>query len=791
MGDPIIHPPAPLTSVTEVIRASSGPLKVPASTTAVRTPEITSAAPELVPALATSSPTTVFTVPQPAASGQKPNGFPQIALPVATTVKQAGDIVSSATLALVTSALIDFIGAVAQQLQSSSVRESIPSAAIGIPDPATAPAAVATIAGHAVIATSSAFALGDQLLTPGVAVTISIGDGAVTVSVQTNAEGKTAIVHDGSTLALAQPTISAPSPSAVVLGGQIIATLSGVFVVQSHTLTPGAVVNIGSQDQPTAAAVLVDANGETALVIGSSTSTLAAQRAVITPVATIAGHVLSAVGAGHVVLDGTTLMMGSSVTIGSGTAAQIAVLQTDSNGKAGIVAGTSTIALPSALSLAEAQLSIVTPVATVAGLVVNTDSAGSVMVDGTTLIMGSSITIGSGSTALVAVLQTGSNGASELVVGSSTIPLPAAISSATAAAVAILTFGGQTFALSGGEVFVQGHSLSPGGSVVLGTGAGATTVAVQTDAAGSIEVVVQGSTTTLRGSAAATSPVSTLVFEGQTFTRLVNGNLAVAGQTLRTGATSTLGIGAHTTVVALQTDAAGHTELVVDTSTTVLNLPTPATTFTFAGESVTTLANGAVALEGHTLMPGASITLGSGSHTTIAALITDASGLEELIIGSQTTLLPFPSPTAGEVMLAGDLRLTRASRMATAFLIDGQTLTLGGAAATIGQGSKTTRAALITDAAGRLTVVEGSETLMLSSTKGIGGYVMSGLLGVGTSAKATKSTAAISPNGAAATPPASGQGGSKVTGTNDGRSLEGWAAAVMAVACCVAAILVV
>ncbi|KAK6430378.1 hypothetical protein LTR95_013468 [Oleoguttula sp. CCFEE 5521] len=793
----LIHPPAPLTSVTEVIRASSGPLKVSASTTAVTVPTITSASPEIATEMTARSTTTIFTVPQPAASGQKPNGLPQIALPVATTVKQAGNIVSSASSASATDALINVISAVVQQLQSSSIGESTPSAAIGSPEPdvvgpTTSQVAVATIAGHAVIATSSAFALGDKLLTPGVAVTISTGNDAVVASVQTNAVGRTEVVHDDSTVVLSLPTTSASSPSTVVLGDQTTAASSGVFVLQSHTLTPGAVVNTGSQNHPTTAAVLVNAAGETALVVGSHTTTLAAQQPVITPMATIAGHVVNAVGAAQAIVDGTTLRMGSSVTFGSGTAAQILVLQTDSNGKPGIRVGTSTIAMPSGSPIAGAQLSIINPVATVAGHIVNTNGAGNAMVDGTTLKMGSPVTIGSGSIAQVAVLQTGSNGATELVVGSSTIPVPAALSSPAAAAAAILTFAGQTFAISGDEVFVQGHNLSPGESAVLGSGAAVTTVAIHTNAAGQTELAVQGSTTTLRGLATLIG-LPSMVFAGQTLTPLANGDLVVAGQTLHPGATVTVGAGSHTTLMAIQTDAAGHTELVIDGSTTVLNSPTPATTYTFAGETITAFENDAVALEGHTLLPGASITLGSGSHTTIAALVTDASGHEELVIGSQTMLLPSPLPTAGEVMLAGDLRLTRASGMATAFVVDGQTLTLGGAPVTVGEGSQTTIVALITDAAGRLGVIEGTQTVMLSSTKGIGGYVISGLMGIGIPAKATGSTTLTSMAGvgAAATSPASGQGGGKVTETNDGPRLEGWAAAVMALACSVAAILAV
>ncbi|OQO12593.1 hypothetical protein B0A48_02055 [Cryoendolithus antarcticus] len=645
---PIVAPPQQLTSVSDVKLASKGPQSVAASTTAVVLPEMTSAAAEVVPAPVTSSSTTIFTAPQPAASGQKPNGFPQIALPTATTVKQVEDILPSAS--------------------SASANDVL----IGQPDvlqPTTA-VVVATIGGHAVLVSSSAFAVGSTTLTPGAIVTVSTGSDAIVASVQTNTAGITEVVHGGSTIALLKPTQNAPSPSAIVLGEQTVTATSGVYVVQSHTLTPGAVVNIGSQDQPTAAAMLVNAAGETALVVDSHTTTLAAQQTLVTPVATVAGHVVNVVGASQVVVDGTTLTRGTPVAIGSGTATQMAAVQTDSDGR------------------------------------------------------------------------------SALVIASSTILLPSTVFLATAASPAVLAFAGQTFAISGDEVFVQGHSISPGESLVLGAGAAATTVAVQIDAAGQTEVIVQGSTTTLHGLATATSPASDLVFAGQTLTPLDNGDLLIAGQILHSDGTITIGSGSRTTVAAFQTDAAGHTELVVDGSTTMLDLPRPITTLTFAQHTVTELADGTIVFNGHTLTPGASATLGSGPDATMAAMITDASGREELVIGSQTTLLPSSRPLMrySEVMSAGDLTLTRLPGSQTVFGIDGQTVTLGGGSITLGSGSQTTHLALVTDSAGRLEVVEGSSTILLQSSagSGIGGYVISGLLG-GVAAESTTQSGQFSP----------------------------------------------
>ncbi|KAK5200908.1 hypothetical protein LTR16_004452, partial [Cryomyces antarcticus] len=122
------------------------------------------------------------------------------------------------------------------------------------------------------------------------------------------------------------------------------------------------------------------------------------------------------------------------------------------------------------------------------------------IVQGQTLVPGSSIALGSGPSPTIIALQT-SNDVTQLVAGSSTFVLPTAAAAAASAlfSTPIIVGSATVTANAQGAYVVQGQTLAPGHAITLGSGGGgtATVIALTTNAAGHSVLVVGGTSSTL------------------------------------------------------------------------------------------------------------------------------------------------------------------------------------------------------------------------------------------------------------------------------------------------------
>ncbi|KAF4540810.1 Mucin-2-like [Lasiodiplodia theobromae] len=282
-----------------------------------------------------------------------------------------------------------------------------------------------------------------------------------------------------------------------------------------------------------------------------------------------------------------------------------------------------------------------------------------------------------------------------VIGGSSTVTLPTAAPAAQSPSPPALTIGDQTIQPSGTAYIISGQTVSPGTPITLGTGPSATVIALTTNAAGS-PIVIVGSSTIPYTTPAITGappivPLSPLTLaDGQTIVA-ASGSAAyvIAGQTLFPGGAPITVAG---TTYALTTDAAGQTIAV---------------------------ANGAVI---QTVAPAATAAVAATAQTTSAPPL--------VIYG--TTIQPVDG---------------------TAYVYDGQTLTLGGTVTVGGDaGSSKTTLVLTTNAAGQTVVVQtvgGTRTTATatasrgsSTSSGLGGLINSGLGGTGGATAAASSTGA-------------------------------------------------
>lgn len=285
-----------------------------------------------------------------------------------------------------------------------------------------------------------------------------------------------------------------------------------------------------------------------------------------------------------------------------------------------------------------------------------------------------------------------------VIGGSSTVILPTApASAAQSPSPPTLTIGDQTIQPSGTAYIISGQTVSPGSPITLGTGPSATIIALTTNAAGSPIVIVGSSTIPYYNTPAITGappivPLSPL--------------------TLADGQTIVAASGSAAYVIAGQTLLPGGAPITVAGTTYAL-------TTDAAGQTVAVI-NGAVI---QTVAPAATAAVAAAQTTPAPPLV---------IYG--TTIQPVDG---------------------TAYVYDGQTLTLGGTV-TVGGSSKTTLV-LTTNAAGQTVVVQtvgGTKTTATASTgrggsstsSGLGGLINSGL-GGGSGGGAT---AAASSTGAAA-----------------------------------------
>ena len=306
------------------------------------------------------------------------------------------------------------------------------------------------------------------------------------------------------------------------------------------------------------------------------------------------------------------------------------------------------------------------------------------------LALGSTITLGSGSSATEVALVTNSKGQTEIVHDQVSM---------TALALSDSVFGIPVTKLTSGVVIGR-KTLQVGSSVTLGQGAATTVFALSTDDTGQIEII-QGHATAIIGS-------SDNVF-GKPVTG-PNGDVAIGSKTLEVGSTITLCSGPAKTEVALETNALGQTEIVQGQWTAVI-----APIGSVFGEPVSPVSGGIV-IGGKTLELGSTIILDSGASTTRAALETNGLGQTEIIEGQSTEVL-LPSATSEGLVFE--------SGASGAVVIDGHTLGLG-STITLGSGAQTTELALETNSLGQTEIIEGTTTDLLTTGR-MGSYILSGM----------------------------------------------------------------
>lgn len=210
-----------------------------------------------------------------------------------------------------------------------------------------------------------------------------------------------------------------------------------------------------------------------------------------------------------------------------------------------------------------------------------------------------------------------------------------------------IAVGGVTLqpATSASSVLVVGsQTVAPGSSVTIGSGSSTTVVALITTGSRTIvRVGTTESTLSEQVTADAISSNSPVVFGGVTASPTASGAFLVNSQTLAPGSSIIVGSGTSTTVVALETSGS-QTILQVGTSKSTLSeQPTPgiaANTQPIKLEGITAspVPSGGYVVDGQTLTPGETLTLGSGSSTT--AVILQTSGSDTILqIGTQVTTL--------------------------------------------------------------------------------------------------------------------------------------------------------
>ena len=287
------------------------------------------------------------------------------------------------------------------------------------------------------------------------------------------------------------------------------------------------------------------------------------------------------------------------------------------------------------LSNIAGSATVESPVFSIGGLTVNVNSASSLIIGSHTLVAGGpAITISNEPISLAA-------SASYLAVGSYTQALDAAL--------AVLTFGDQTYTINPASVFTIGtQTLAPGGIItVSGT-------PISLALSGSY--IVEGSSTIAFSPETTVSPSKgpeVLTFKNRPYTENSASAFVIGTQTLVPGGVITI----SGTPISLALSGS----YVVEGSSTMTVFPIPASSLppggpeilTFAGQPYTVNSASDYIINGQTLVPGAAITV-SGTPISLAAqgtevvIGTSTEGLGGLIMsgfgdppGSSVTVSPF------------------------------------------------------------------------------------------------------------------------------------------------------
>jgi hypothetical protein len=559
-------------------------------------------------------------------------------------------------------------------------------------------------------------------------VTVGTGASQTIVALSTDQAGNTVLNVGGQV----STVLNSPDTVAPIVAGTITLTpasssSSPQFVVSSQTLSVGGSITLGSGASQTIVALATNAAGATVLNAGGQLSTLATQQATTAPLV-VAGTTLSPVAgsSGVFSIAGTTLSVGGSATLGIGSpSTTVLALSTDNTGHTVLVSNgqSSTLSAPK-----------ITPAPNLVlfGTSITADSQSSsnqgYVVSGQTLTVGGSVTLGVGPSATTLALQTDAAGHTFVVSNgvSSTLSAPATGS-------APLIIGGQTItpaaslSNSANAFVVAGQTLTVGGTITIGSGTSATTLALQTDSTGHTIIVSNGISSTISVAATGAAP---LIIGGQAITAAATlpasaAGFIVAGQTLTVGGSVTIGSGPSGTTLALETDSAGHTFIVSNGQSSQIGTPTAGLgPLTIDGQTIsaTTLSSGGVGfvIAGQTLTLGGAIEIGTGSSATVLALVTDSAGHTLIVSNGHTSeILTTTSPS---IIINGQMiEATPLPPGGNGFVVAGETLTEGGSITVSG-----TVFTLTTDATGHTVLASNGHTSLLPNQVNAGALTVDG-----------------------------------------------------------------
>ena len=427
---------------------------------------------------------------------------------------------------------------------------------------------------------------GSQFAKSLMSVTVSLIPAHAGPSNEGNAQGQPAIIgglKGGETVTVSPVPVASLRPAAMVTVGSQVAWV----------VNPSAVVLGGQTVQAGSPAATI--NGQTVslgiggnLAVGSNTvhvpSATNSPHEVPQAITTIGGQVVSAGPSGFTV-GGTPLSLGQTHTIG-GTPVHVEA--------AGLVIGTSTIAIPASAAGSNNQImtSGPSPIAIVAGNTITFRNP-------TTTINNTPYYFGS----------------KGIVIGSQTIPM-----SASNTAPPIYTAGGIAFTANPTGFAIAGTTLSPGGAGFTFSG---TPISL-----GPLGILAIGSSTISLPSAP--SQTNILTVGGQIFSANPTG-FTVAGTSLSPGGP---GITVSGTPISLGTSGL----LAIGSSTTHLNAPPQSNIFTVGGQTFTANPT-AFSIAGTTISTG-----GKGVTISNTPISLGPSGV--LVIDSSTVTVGSTTPIA-------------------------------------------------------------------------------------------------------------------------------------------------
>lgn len=543
-----------------------------------------------------------------------------------------------------------------------------------------------------------------------------------------------AVVQPVTPQAAASSPVVMASPSPVVIAGNTATpAANGGVVLASTTYTPGSkatvagkVYSIGSgviQDehsqtysiQPTSTPVLIAGNSIAkaaggGVVIASSTYAPGAQAQISGTSISVGSDNIAVAGSTHVlpatpsqtpILVGGQvgqsvarasnggIIVGGSTTIAPGQQATISN-HVISAGLSNAVVDGNNYALPSSagavLQQASAQQQAVaqqsTPVV-IGGQNIVKAANGGVAIGGTTIAAGAQATVQG---------HVVSAGASNVVVdGSSSYALPtsagATVQQTSAPQEAPVLINDQSIArASNGGILIGSSTLAPGVQATIG---GHVISAAPANAAGSANVVIDGSTqalATIAGAVLQTSAVqqqqSPVLVGSQSITRASNGGIMVGSITLTPGSQAT--VAGQTISAAPNNDNVivdGTTQTLPATAGAVLETPAPTQApVLIGGESVTRASNGGLVIGGtSTLPPGTQATI--AGHTISA----NANSNNVIIDGTNYALPTTPGAILQTIAspLPTPAQTPPPTPEAVVTLANGALISAGGAAATV------------------------------------------------------------------------------------------------------------